>query len=105
MATGICYTALKESKTDASMGFSTDGRIAAFDFVNLVDDRKFFPSYNPAPVVRKKIIEKYPEIEKILKPMIRLSTMEMQSLNAAVDVDKKPVKTIVLQWLKENCNN
>ncbi len=100
MATGICYTALKESKTDASMGFSTDGRIAAFGFVNLVDDRKFFPAYNPAPVVRKKIIEKYPEIEKILKPMIRLSTMEMQALNAAVDVDKKPVKALVLQWLK-----
>jgi osmoprotectant transport system substrate-binding protein len=30
MATGITYTALKEGKIDLGMGFSTDGRIAAW---------------------------------------------------------------------------
>jgi osmoprotectant transport system substrate-binding protein len=102
MATGLTYTALKEGKMDVSLGFSTDGRIAAWGFVNLEDDKKFFPAYNPAPVVRKKILDKYPEIAQILKPMEQLTTKDMQALNRAVDVDKKTVHEVASGWLKSN---
>jgi osmoprotectant transport system substrate-binding protein len=100
MATGLTYTALKEKQIDVSLGFSTDGRIAAWGFVNLVDNKKFFPVYNPAPVVRKKILDKYPEIAQILKPMTKLTTKDMQELNKAVDVDKKTVHEVASGWLK-----
>lgn len=101
MSTGLCYTALKQGKTNSSMGFSTDGRIAAFGFINLRDDRKFFPVYNPVPVVRKKILDKYPEIDKILEPMRSITEADMQNLNKAVDVDKKSVKEVSEAWVKE----
>ena len=100
MSTGICYTALKHGETNSSMGFSTDGRIAAFGFINLVDDKKFFPVYNPVPVVRKVILDKYPEIDKILEPMRDISESDMQNLNKSVDVDKKTVKEVSEAWVK-----
>jgi osmoprotectant transport system substrate-binding protein len=100
MATGLTYTALKQGETDISMAFSTDGRILAWGFVELADDQKFFPVYNPAPVVRKPILAKYPQIEQILAPLNRLTTRDLQELNKAVDIDRKSVQSVARDWLK-----
>jgi len=43
MSVGLTYQALKKGLVNSAMGFATDGRIAAFGFVNLVDDKFFFP--------------------------------------------------------------
>ncbi|MEA3221635.1 MAG: glycine betaine ABC transporter substrate-binding protein [Thermodesulfobacteriota bacterium] len=101
MSTGLCYTALKEEKTNASMGFSTDGRIVAFGFINLKDDKHFFPVYNPCPVIRKEVLDKYPEINQIIDPMRELGETDMQHLNKAVDVDRKSLKEVSEGWLKK----
>lgn len=102
MQVGLTYQALKDGLVNSAMGFATDGRIAAFGFVNLVDDKLFFPVYNPAPVVRKEILDTYPQIRDILKPVAEnLTTEEMQQLNAAVDVEHKQVKEVATQWLKD----
>ena len=101
MSVGLTYQALKKELVNSAMGFATDGRIAAFGFVNLVDDKFFFPVYNPVPVIRKGILDKYPEIESILKPIAKnLTTEEMQQLNKAVDVDHKQVHDVAMDWLK-----
>jgi len=101
MSVGLTYQALKKGLVNSAMGFATDGRIAAFGFVNLVDDKSFFPVYNPVPVVRKEILDKYPEIKGILKPIAdNLTTEEMQQLNKAVDVDHKKLHDVAMGWLK-----
>ena len=101
MTVGLTYQALKEGLVNSAMGFATDGRIAAFGFVNLDDDKSFFPVYNPAPVVRKEILDMYPEIPAKLQPIAdNLTTEEMQQLNMAVDVDHKPVHDVAMNWLK-----
>jgi len=101
MSIGLTYKALKEGLVNSAMGFATDGRIAAFGFVNLVDNKLFFPVYNPVPVVRKEILDKYPEIKNILKPIAdNLTTEEMQQLNKAVDVNHKQVHDVAMDWLK-----
>jgi len=101
MSVGLTYQALKEGLVNSAMGFSTDGRIAAFGFVNLEDDKSFFPVYNPVPVVRQEILDMYPEIPAILKPLAdNLNTEEMQQLNMAVDVDHKQVHDVAMNWLK-----
>jgi osmoprotectant transport system substrate-binding protein len=92
---------LKEGKTDVSMGFSTDGRVTAFGFVSLMDDKNFFPVYHPAPVVRKEVLDRYPEIKDILKPMTLINTKKMRSLNAAVDIEKKSAEKVAIKWAKE----
>ncbi|MFN2354105.1 MAG: glycine betaine ABC transporter substrate-binding protein [Desulfopila sp.] len=102
MSLGLAYQALKDGQVDVGMGFATDGRIAAFGFVNIEDNKNYFPVYNPAPVVREKVLKKYPEIEKILKPLAEnLSTSEMQNMNKAVDVEHKPESDVARSWLKQ----
>lgn len=100
MDMGLTYLALRDGQVDSAMGFATDGRIAAFDFVNLEDDKSFFPVYNPAPVIRDEILQKYPEIETILAPLAQqLDTQSMQELNAMVDVEHKDVSQAAREWL------
>ena len=65
------------------------------------DDKSFFPIYNPALNVNKKVIEKYPQIEKLFAPIIKkLTTEELQKLNAKVDVQGQLEDQVAEEWLK-----
>ncbi len=55
MDDGLTYQALKLKEVDVAMVFATDGRIGAFDFKVLKDNKNFFPNYAIVPVVRKEI--------------------------------------------------
>ena len=55
MDTGLVYSALKDRQVDTGVVFATDGRIPAFNFVVLKDDKNYAPPYNMTPVVRKEI--------------------------------------------------
>ena len=102
MSAGIVYKALKEGKIDAGMGYSTDGRINDFGFVNLKDDQNFFPVYNPAPIVRKEVLDKYPEIETALQPLTKkLTTNKVQQLNAKVSIEHQDAYKVAKEWLKQ----
>lgn len=102
MDMGLTYLALRNGQVASAMGFATDGRIAAFDLVNLEDDKSFFPVYNPAPVIRKAVLEAHPEIRVILKPLAeKLDTDSMRRLNAEVDVEHKDVGRVAEGWLKK----
>lgn len=103
MDSGLVYQALRDGNVDVSMGFATDGRIAAFGFVVLEDDKNYFPTYNPSLVVRKDALQKYPELEEIFKPLAeKLTTTEMQKLNGRVDLDNEDVGRAARKWLEEN---
>jgi osmoprotectant transport system substrate-binding protein len=103
MESGLAYKALKDEEVSLSMGFETDGRIEAFGFINLEDDKSFFPVYNPAPVIRKATLDKYPEVRDILSPMIKyLTTREMRKMNAEVDIEHEQVEYVAIKWLESN---
>lgn len=103
MDSGLVYKALKDKEVDVSMGFATDGRIAAFDFVVLEDDLNYFPVYNPAPVVQKETADKYPELASLFEKLgKKLDTEAMTTLNAQVDVDHVNAKKAVTDWLQKN---
>lgn len=103
MDMGLTYLALRNGQVTAAMGFATDGRIPAFDLVNLEDDKNFFPVYNPAPVVRQEILDKYKEIPNIFEPLAeKLNTEAIQQLNAEVDVEHKDVGIVAEEWLKKS---
>jgi osmoprotectant transport system substrate-binding protein len=101
MDSGLVYKALKDGEVEVAMGFATDGRIKGFDFVVLEDDLKYFPVYNPAPVVKKEIAAKYPELEAIFKKLgAKLDTESMTKLNYQVDIEHLDAMTAVKDWLK-----
>ena len=102
MDMGLTYLALRNDQVTSAMGFATDGRIAAFNLVNLEDDKNFFPVYNPAAVIREEVLDNHPEIRDILKPLgEKLDTDAMQRLNAEVDVEHRDVTTVARDWLQE----
>lgn len=102
MDPGLCYTALHEDQADVSISFATDGRIPAFDFRILEDDKAFFPPYDASVLVRNESLEKHPELKAILERLSgQIDDAEMAKLNAKVDIDKADAQTVAKAWLKE----
>ena len=102
MDTGLTYQALRDKQVDATLVFATDGRVAAFDFVILKDDKGFFPPYSLTPVVRKDVLDKNPKLAPVLNKLsAKLDDATMAKLNAMVDVDKKPVEEVAGTFLKQ----
>jgi osmoprotectant transport system substrate-binding protein len=103
MDTGLTYSALKDRQVDTAVVFATDGRIPAFNFVVLKDDKNYAAPYNLTPVVRKEILDKYPKIAEPLNALAaKLNDDTMAKLNASVDVDKKSVEDVADGFLKAN---
>ena len=102
MDTGLVYQALKEKQVDVGLVFATDGRIPAFNFVVLRDDKGFFPSYALTPVVRKQVLDANPKVAEHLNALsAKLDDATMARLNASVDVDKKTIEDVARGFLKE----
>jgi len=103
MELGLTYRALADGRVDAIAGNSTDGLIPALDLVVLEDDRRYFPPYHAAPVVRRAVLERYPEVRRALAELAgRLTEVEMRRLNARADVDRQDLAVIARDWLTEH---
>jgi len=100
---GLLYSALNMGEVDVACGFSTDGRIGAYALRTLVDDRKFFPQYNAALLVREKTLRQYPALRTLLEKLGgSLDEKRMRALNRRVDMDRlSPAQVageFLLQW-------
>ena len=62
----VMYKAAFEKDLDLISGYSTDGRIKAFDLYVLEDDKKIFPPYFAAPIIKTKTLQKFPGLEETL---------------------------------------
>ncbi len=103
MDSGLVYQALKDGEVDVGLVFATDGRIPAFDFVVLQDDKGYFPSYALAPVVRADVLTAHPDLADLLNGVsAKLNDALMAKLNARVDVDKESIENVAADFLKEN---
>ncbi|MCW5773339.1 MAG: glycine betaine ABC transporter substrate-binding protein, partial [Rhodospirillaceae bacterium] len=103
MESGLAYQALKEDRVDVALVFATDGRIKAFGFRLLADDKHFFPDYALAPVVRTKTLAANPGLKAPLEALSgKLTDAVMQRLNAEVDVDHTPLAAVAAKFLKDN---
>src|SRR5690606_4827430 len=82
--------------------FETDGRNAALDLKLLDDPKGFFPLYNAAISIRQDVLEEYPQIEELMKPIAdKLTTEQMQVLNARVDIDGVLPDKVARDWLRD----
>jgi len=103
MDTGLVYQALKDRQVDSGVVFATDGRIPAFNFVVLRDDKHYAPPYNMTPVVRKEVLDKNPKLADALNAVsAKLDNETMAKLNASVDVDKKTPEEVAETFLKQH---
>lgn len=103
MEIGLVYDAINNQNMDIALGYSTDGRIDAYDLILLEDDKNLFPPYDASPVVNKKILKKYPQVETILLKLEgELPSEEMQRLNKMADDDKIEPTIVARMFLEDN---
>lgn len=100
IGTSLIYHALRDRQVDVGLVFATDGRIAAYGFSTLADDRAFFPDYTMAPVVRAGTLDRNPSVREPLALLSgRLDSETMARLNAGVDVDRLSVEEVSARFL------
>lgn len=103
MDSGLTYTALKESEVDVALVFATDGRIPAFNFVVLQDDKGYFPEYAITPVVREQVLTANPDLAEQLNSLsAKINNDSISNLNARVDVKRQSIEQVAADFLKEN---
>ncbi|MFF2018447.1 glycine betaine ABC transporter substrate-binding protein [Paenibacillus sp. NPDC058177] len=99
---GIKYRVVLDGEADVTVGFTTDGDLTNKDLVLLEDDKKFWPPYFVAPVIRGELNDKDPEIAKVLnKISAKLDNETVQKLNAQVDIEKKEYADVAKSFLEE----
>ncbi|WP_064602745.1 glycine betaine ABC transporter substrate-binding protein [Photobacterium sp. J15] len=103
MNSGLVYQALSQEVVDISMVFATDGRVKAFNFYVLKDDRQHFPNYALTPVVRQDSLDANPLLADQLNALAALMNDDvMASLNAQVDVDGISIERVAHDFLQQN---
>ena len=66
----------------------------------LADDKSYFPAYNVAPVVTKKVLDEYPQLRDLLRPVSdKLTDDVLIELNSEVDVDGREPADVAMDWL------
>lgn len=96
------YQALKRGDAQVIDAFSTDGLLKKFNLKVLKDDKEFFPPYYAVPLVRGDLIEKHPELIKILNKLSgKISEEKMINLNYQVDEEGKTPEEVAHNFLVE----
>lgn len=100
MDLGLLYRALAQGQVDMVAGNSTDGALSVLPVEVLRDDKRFFPPYDAAVVVRAAALRDYPGLGSALHELEgRFDTKLMQQLNYEVDAKHRPVPQIAAEVL------
>ncbi|GAA4161328.1 hypothetical protein GCM10022217_26830 [Chryseobacterium ginsenosidimutans] len=99
----VMYKAVYEGELDLISGYSTDGRIKAFDLYVLDDDQKIFPPYFAAPIIKTRTLEKFPELEETLNVLAgKFNDSIMTDLNYKSDYFHQTPEKIAKDFLIKN---
>lgn len=96
----VKYQAVAQGEVDWIDGYSTDGQIARYGLRVLEDDAGFFPPYDAAALVSRRIAERRPDVVAILTRLSgRIDESMMQALNRRVEVDGEDVARVATDAL------
>lgn len=84
-----------------AMAYGTDGNLAALGLRVLEDTLGVQPVYEPAPIIRREVLDSFPEIAGILDPVFAsLDLVTLQSLNAKIAVEGRAASEVAAEYLK-----
>ncbi len=90
------------SGVNSAMVYGTDGAISALDLVVMEDTKGAQIVYEPAPVVRAAVLEKYPAIRQTLgRVFATLSLNQLQVLNAQISVEGQQPRAVAMKYLQQ----
>jgi len=91
----VKYQAIGAGEVDIVDGYSTDGMLARYDLTVLRDDRRFFPPYQAAALIRDDLDRRHPGAVAALTELSgRLSDAAMRAYNRRVEVDGEAVARV-----------
>jgi len=97
----VMYKAAFEKELDVISGYSTDGRLKAYDLIVLNDDKKIFPPYYAAPIVRDDALKKFPQLEPTLNLLAgKINDSVMTDLNYRTDYLHQSPERVAKDFLK-----
>lgn len=100
MDLGLLYSALEQRQVDMAAASATDGMLSVRDLAVLRDDRRYFPPYQAALVVRAQSLAAHPGLQAALEQLSgKLSDAAMRNLNYQVDGRHRPVAEVAREWL------
>jgi len=95
LAPAVKYQALASGAVDVIDGYSTDGLLARYDLITLIDDKHFFPPYEAAALVSNRLDDQAPGAIAALTLLSgRLDETTMRQLNRRVEVDGEDVSKV-----------
>jgi osmoprotectant transport system permease protein len=98
----VMYKAAFEKELDVISGYSTDGRLKAFNLMVLKDDKGIFPPYYAAPIVRDESLKKFPDLEKTLNLLSgHINDAVMTELNYRTDYLHQSPEKVAMDFLVE----
>ena len=103
---GLKYSAVESGQLDVIVVYTTDGLNKKAQLKVLEDDRRYFPDYHGALMVRNDFFEKYkdtaPNLAEVLDKMTGLYTNEiMVDLTYQCDVEGKNFDDVAKAYLQE----
>jgi glycine betaine/choline ABC-type transport system substrate-binding protein len=100
---GLMYEAVAAGRLDVIAAYATDGRITKFALRVLADDRAFFPPYQAAPLLGRFSNEaRRAQLRRALGHLAgRMSDAEVRRLNAAIDIEHRPVREVARAYVTE----
>jgi osmoprotectant transport system permease protein len=102
LAPAVKYQALVSGAVDFIDGYSTDGLLAKYDLVTLVDDRHFFPPYQAAALVSPRAARERPDAVAALTLLSgRLDVERMRALNRRLEVDGADARRVATDALTD----
>ena len=102
MEHGLAYEAIRTGRIDVTDAYTTDGKLLRFPVRMLEDDRRFFPPYQAAPVIRQDTLERHPELAAVLAQLaFTLSDHRMQRLNYEVEEEGRAFEDVARAFLVE----
>jgi len=88
---------------NVALAYGTDGSLADLDLVLLEDILSIPPVYEPSAIIRKEVLDKYPEVQEIVENVFGLLDKEnLQQMNKEVIVDGLSPRDVAETFLKEN---
>ena len=99
---GMMYRAIAEGEVDVINSYTTDGQLQIYDLRVLEDDKSYFPPYHALPLVLEEALERYPELEEVLRQLEgKIDEPTMQKMNAKVDNEGMMVEVVAKEFLQE----
>lgn len=87
---------------NVALAYATDGSLVDLGLIIIEDPKSIPPVYEPSAIIRKEVLDKYPDVKGVVEKVFGLLTKEnLQEMNKAVIVDGKSPQEVAKTFLQE----